>query len=241
MNRKKRYLTSSDHHAAVGDIMAGLVFAFILITFIFAVEFAKATKNKNEALAEYRELQDARAMILDQLKKSMESVGISVIVDPKYGTLQLPENVLFNVGEARLKIAGQKSVTTLGKNLTRLLTACDKNRNDACPDTIPCFESIFIEGHSDRQKLKGKIKQKFISNLNLSAQRAINTYQIMKPHVAQLRNKHQQHLFSVAGYGAERPVGVRPTTWRAQREWHRDNRRITLRFTNCIPKILQEV
>lgn len=241
MNRKKRYPTSSDHYAAVGDIMAGLVFAFILITFIFAVEFAKATKNKNEALAEYRELQNARTMILDQLKKSMESVGISVIVDPKYGTLQLPENVLFNVGEARLKIAGRKSVTTLSKNLTRLLTACDKNRDDACPDTTPCFESIFIEGHSDRQKLKGKIKQKFISNLNLSAQRAINTYQIMKPHVVQLRNKHQQHLFSVAGYGAERPVGVRPTTWRAQRKWHRDNRRITLRFTNCIPKILQEV
>ena len=241
MNRKKRYPTSSDQHAAVGDIMAGLVFTFILITVIFAVEFAQATKKKNEVLAEYRELQDARELILDQLKKSMESVGIPVIIDPKYGTLQLPENVLFNTGEARLKTAGQKSITTLSKNLTRLLTTCDKDRNGSCPDTTPCFESIFIEGHSDQQKLKGKIKQKFTTNLNLSAQRAINTYQIMKPYVAQLRNKHQQHLFSVAGYGAERPIGARPVTWRAQREWHRDNRRITLRFTNCIPKILEEV
>lgn len=240
MARKRRYLISSDHHAMVGDIMAGLVFTFILITVIFAVEFAKATKKKSEALAEYRKLDDARAVTLSTLKQNMERVGISVIVDPKHGTMQLPENLLFKAGEARLKIDGRKSVATLGKNIARLLTACDKDSDTACLEKAPCFESIFIEGHSDQQKLKGKIKQKFTTNLNLSAQRAINTYQIMKPYVAQLRNRQQQHLFSVAGYGAERPIGVRPSTWQARKDWHRDNRRITLRFSNCIPQILQE-
>lgn len=236
MNRKKRYLSSSDHYAMISDIMVGLVFAFILIIVIFAVELGHATQKKKEALAEYSKLQEARTTLLENLKKSMKKHGLSVVVVPQHGTLQLPENVLFDAGKAQPKKSGQKAIKTLSEQLANLLTACAKNNDDDCP----CFESIFIEGHSDKQPLKGEPKRKFITNLNLSAQRAINTYQRMKHQVAKLRNKHQQHLFGVSGYGAERPIRTRPQSANDLKGWYRDNRRITLRFNNCIPQILQK-
>ena len=224
MNRKKRYLSSSDHHAMISDIMVGLVFVFILIIVIFATKFS-------QAMAENRKLQEARTMFLQQLKKHMESKGLSIIIDPKLGVLRLPENILFAVGKAQLNDKGNRAVKILGKRLKQLLA-------DSSSSSI-CFESIFIEGHSDEQPLRNEPKRKFKTNLNLSAQRAINTYQVMKKYVVNLHNNQQQHLFGVVGYGKERPVRVRPQGQRKLREWHRDNRRITMRFTNCIPQILR--
>ena len=224
MNRKKRYLAPSDHHAMISDIMVGLVFVFILIIVIFAVRFS-------QAMGENRNLQKARAKFLQQLKSHMESKGVSIIVDPELGILRLPENILFAVGKARLNAKGKKTVTTLGEHLGQLLAGSDSN--------ALCFESVFIEGHSDEQPLRNEPKRKFKTNLNLSAQRAINTYQVMKKHVANLRNKQQHHLFGVVGYGKERPVRVRPQSQQGLTDWHRDNRRITMRFSNCIPQILR--
>ena len=224
MNRKKRYISSSDHYAMISDIMVGLVFVFILIVVIFAVKFS-------QAMAENRELQEARTTFLQQLKEHMENKGLSITIEPKLGILRLPENILFAAGKAQLNSQGKRAVKILGEKLKQLLA--DNNNSDIC------FESVFIEGHSDEQPLRNEPKRKFKTNLNLSAQRAINTYQVMKKHVANLRNKQQQHLFGVVGYGKERPVRVRPQTQRDLREWHRDNRRITMRFGNCIPQILQ--
>lgn len=222
MNRKKRYLASSDHHAVISDIMVGLVFVFILIIVIFATKFS-------QAMSENQKFQEARTMFLQQLKEHMEGRGVSIIIDPKLGILRLPENILFAVGKAQLNDKGKRSVKILAEKLKQLLAG----------SSAICFESVFIEGHSDEQPLRNEPKRKFKTNLNLSAQRAINTYQVMKKHIANLRNNHQHHLFGVVGYGKERPVRVRPQGQRELKEWHRDNRRITMRFSNCIPQILQ--
>ena len=82
------------------------------------------------------------------------------------------------------------------------------------------------------------LKKKFATNLNLSAQRAISTYKIMEKRVAKLKNRQGEHLFSISGYGAKRPVESKPATYYSLANWHRKNRRIDIRFIMSKPEIL---
>jgi outer membrane protein OmpA-like peptidoglycan-associated protein len=78
-----------------------------------------------------------------------------------------------------------------------------------------------VEGHTDREGSQAY-------NWDLSADRAINTFRALAEEAAiatELRNDDGKYLFSVAGYGENRPA-VEGATEAAMRQ----NRRIDLRF-----------
>ena len=77
----------------------------------------------------------------------------------------------------------------------------------------------------------------------MSAQRAINTYRLMEDSVGDLKNRYGKHLFSISGYGADRPVTKKPQhfyqlTKQEMERWYAKNRRIDIRFLMSKPQIL---
>ena len=229
---------------AISDLMSGLVFIFIITVIMFAIKLSAVSEKKSTALVEHQEINAARNKLLEDLQQSLQEQGVSVTIDYTNGILRLPEDVLFMTGSARLMPKGKKAVTILSNRLAVLLNCQTTTIPTLCKGKRPKIEAIFVEGHSDEQALKGKIKKKFNTNLNLSAQRAINTYKIMEKSVAKLKNRQGKHLFSISGYGDKRPVDAKPRRFdelshSRKFHWYRKNRRIDVRFIMSKPEILR--
>ena len=229
---------------AISDLMSGLVFIFIITVIMFAVKLAAVTEKKSAALAEHQEINEARNKLLTDLEKSLKEQGVEVEIDKDNGILRLPEAVLFKTGEAKLMTKGKGAIRILSQRLATLLNCKTTTIATLCKDKLPKIEAILIEGHSDKQPLKGKIKKKFTTNLNLSAQRAIGTYKIMEKRIDKLKNRQGKHMFSISGYGAKRPIKKKPRRFnklpkRKKEKWYRENRRIDIRFIMSKPEILR--
>lgn len=231
--------------------MSGMVFIFIIAIIIFAVKLSIATKESQdklreneEALDEHKKMITARNLLLEKLKNSLKKNGLRVAVDLENGILRLPHDLLFKQNSDKIGRKGRWAVSILSRRLRNLLN-CRKNKEEKieylCNGNRPKIEAIFIEGHSDRHPLVGRVKKRFYSNLNLSAQRAINTYELMEKSVGHLKNRDEKYLFSVAGYGSRRPTEKRPRNRRLLKEWDRENRRIDFRFIMGVPEILRGV
>ena len=241
--RAKNNKPQDPYGLTISDLMSGLVFIFIITVIMFAVKLAAVTAKKSTALAEHQEINEARNKLLEDLQKSLQEQGVSVTIDYANGILRLPEDVLFATGSASLRRKGKEAITILSQRLAILLNCRTTTVVELCKGKLPKIEAIFVEGHSDEQALKGKIKKRFSTNLNLSAQRAINTYEIMEKRVAKLKNRQGEHLFSISGYGAKRPVVAKHRRFKKlspskKAAWYRKNRRIDMRFIMSKPEIL---
>ena len=243
VNRAKNNKPQDPYGLTISDLMSGLVFIFIITVIMFAVKLAAVTEKKSTALAEHQEINEARNKLLEDLQKSLQEQGVAITIDHANGILRLPEDVLFATGSASLRRKGKEAIAILSQRLAILLNCKTTAVAELCKGELPKIEAIFVEGHSDEQVLKGKVKKKFSTNLNLSAQRAINTYEIMEKRVAKLKNRQGKHLFSISGYGAKRPVVAKPRHFKKLSQnkkaaWYRKNRRIDMRFIMSKPEIL---
>lgn len=242
--KKARRANNSDtYQGSISDLMSGLVFIFIITIVMFVIKFSDVTEKKNKALTEYKEISEARNSLLRELEQSLKKIGVSVIVDYENGILRLPEEALFESGSWSLKNEGISAVRGLSGNIKILLDCNTTKIQNLCENGTPKIEAIFVEGHSDSINLGGRLKKKVGSNLNLSVQRAINTYRLMEDDVGLLKNRQNKFLFSVAGYGSRRPASSKPQKFEAlskqkRDEYHKMDRRIDLRFVMSIPKFL---
>ncbi len=250
--KKKERTSYNNSHAqlSISDLMSGLVFIFIIIIVIFAIQLDQTNKQKIQALNEHKETSDALEDILKNIQKNFkEEENIQIEVDLENKILHLPTDVLFESGKYTLNEAkGIPIVERLGWLFKKYLDCSDqnqnKNQNKICDGDKLKLETIFIEGHSDDVPLGYKLKLIIGSNLNLSVQRAIHTNNEMKDHIQYLKNYQGDYLFSVVGYGEKRPLTKKPINFKnlpfkKQEEYHKKNRRIDLRFLVGIPKILR--
>lgn len=231
---------------SVSDLMSGLLMVFIITLMAFVFNFQQA-EQKAEAKREKLEsvvtkltnTQEVRARMLREIKEQLAARGIQVKVDEKHGVLHLRENAIrFASGRARLAPVEREKVRTIGRVLASILP-CYSANPAILVDMASCsgsivgkLESVFIEGHTDSEPVGAR--SPFESNWQLSAERAIEAYKIMReavPRLMALENTNHQPLFSVTGYGAERPVRLHdmPTADPL-------NRRIDLRFIMTTPR-----
>ena len=247
------------YFVSVSDMMAGLLFLFIIILMVFVINFHKETvkkeietkKKKDEIktvqqeIKKYNKIQDeltdaklVRKQLLEDLKESLEQQGVTVRIDTEKGILHVPEDILFLSGKAQFQAGGEQSLMILSKNLAEKLP-CYAGRREA---ERPSFcneskfkpgrlEAVLVEGHTDNVPIKSAT---FENNWDLSAKRSIRTFQYLlqaKPVLASLLNAEGDPLFGVSGYAETRPVVA-----------HKDitpeplNRRIDLRFILAPPK-----
>ncbi|MBF0627991.1 MAG: OmpA family protein [Magnetococcales bacterium] len=210
------------------DMLVGMLFLFIIMLMFFAMKFNEATIKKNEVVENVVNAEEARGRILEEIRKAMAEHGVTVVIDPDYGILRLPEEILFERGKSILSQRGQNAVIALSNALIHVLPCYTVSADaEKCGKIRHQVESVFIEGHTD-------IDGDDLLNWNLSFQRSLSTYQYLQrsnPQLAALKNKDGQVLMSLSGYGKQRPLNGN-----ASEEEKSRNRRIDIRFIMSTPK-----
>lgn len=233
---------------SVSDIMAGLLFIFIitLVSFVIQFQFAAEVKQKEtEELQQKTETTEqvitrltnnrsVRDLLLREIQSKLMEQGVRVTVDEELGVLRLTEEtVRFRSMSAELDGIPKQHLTLIAAVLSELLPCyalsgqvgpyCDQH-------TQGKLEAVFIEGHTDNKPIRNGSGY---TNWDLSAKRAIATYQFVVeqyPALGGLRNANGLPLFSVAGYAEQRPVVHHDEPSDDER-----NRRIDIRFIMTPP------
>jgi len=241
--RNQRDEAEESYFVSMTDVMVGLLFIFIIMLMAFALmlkdEQAETAATRADVLESVRAVQDEvsrlrgleneRTEMLRDIESRLDQRGIDVILREGSGVLQLPDELLFASDERTLDADGRTAVGHLADVLDTVLP-CYTRVPDALEAQATCpgertsrlrLEAVFLEGHTDKQGPQDY-------NWDLSADRAINTFRALDAEAAvatNLRNDEGKFLFSVAGYGENRPVVQGETA-----EELRRNRRIDLRF-----------
>jgi chemotaxis protein MotB len=231
---------------SVSDLMAGLLFLFIITIVVFALRLSTEIKNQAEqtriatekkASIELvaRQLTDndnIRRELLLKIKNDLEKAGFKVVVNEDQGILSLPEEVLFPSGSADLQPKGKQLIEALAKIFSTLLPDY-MGRPGLKTAQAGKIDAIFFEGHTDNVPVIHNIIR-YKDNWELSAARAISTYHYLiyyDPLLDALKNTKDQPIFSVSGYADRRPVALNDTD---DNKHH--NRRIDIRFIMTPPK-----
>ncbi len=234
------------YFVSMTDLMIGLLFIFIIMLMSFAINYREAEEERQQHTEKLEEnvqkLTDNRrtvAHILRELEQSLEQQGIDVRVFPETGVLRLPENILFESGQAELSARGEQAVGVLAMALAPLIPCFAKADGFGwrAPGEAVCddqyhgrLEAVLIEGHTDDRPIHGG---RYRSNWDLSTARAIATFTALEqaaPIMGLAENDRSEKLVGVSGYGEHRPVASNDHA-----AGRRANRRIDLRFLMAAP------
>lgn len=233
---------------SIGDLMAGLIFLFIITLLMFAIHLARSTAKMEQERAKVTRINMAlerttaslsdvsrwRHELMDDIKAGARSAGLDVMIVPETGTIDLlADHVLFPSGSDQLTVGGQEKLRNLGQILLdvlplRLAETTGPVSQGGATFRKRGFEAILIEGHTDSLALP--VGGKFKDNWDLSAARAVATYRALcdaYPGLHELKNVRGERLLGVAGYGPDRPTAAGSNE---SREGRARNRRVTVRF-----------
>jgi len=223
------------YFVSMTDMMVGLLFIFIIMLMYFALQYQSTTKQMISA-------QETRKAIVSEIQDTLRKEGLVVDVDPKSEVLRLSENALhFDLGSSVVDAKADHVITSLSSVLSNILP-CYSNEQTLHANVEKCaqrnqeqhwIEAIFIEGHTDNRPYMVAGQNR---NLNLSTDRAANTYAAMvakRPDLEDLKNPEGQALLSVSGYGDKRPLSPDSN---ATDEGRRANRRIDIRLIMATPQ-----
>ncbi|MFT3937636.1 flagellar motor protein MotB [Rhodopseudomonas sp.] len=241
-----------NYFVSMTDMMVGVLFIFIIMLMIFALDFRTKTDVQDNAIDVAREVarklddlqrdvkaeiasmdrsQEARRKLLMTLKSELKADGMDVQVDEANGVLRLTEDaVRFDASQSVLLERAKLNVERIARVLEKVLPtylACQSvgGLNRCRPGVESTVETVFIEGHTDSTGARGGDDR---YNWQLSAERAVNTYRAIvnyAPSLRALRNTRNEEIISVSGYASTRPIDPNEN----RDAWAR-NRRIDLRF-----------
>jgi flagellar motor protein MotB len=206
------------------DIMAGLLFIFILASIVFIIELNKRRNHVEQAIEALSQANDYRTQLLDDLQAKLAARGIMVEVSDNKTVLHIPDEYLFFESSSD-KIPQDKAaqVAAIGETLYHeILQGVQDNKHQF-------LDTIFVEGHTDSRPARTLE----LGNWGLAAHRAIQVWRfwteenVASSGLLQLRNFEGKPLFSVSGYADTRRLEDPDDTADKQRR----NRRIDLRFT----------
>jgi chemotaxis protein MotB len=241
-----------NYFVSMTDMMVGVLFVFIIMLMVFALDFRTKTDVQDNAIDVAREVarkledlqqdvraeissmdrsQETRRKLLATLKTQLEADGMDVQIDEANGVLRLTEDaVRFDAGQSVLLDRARINVDRIARVLEKVIpayVACRSfgGQNKCRPGVDSSIETVFIEGHTDSTGARGLDDR---SNWQLSAERSVNTYReivTVAPALRSLRNTRNEEIISVSGYASTRPIDPNEN-----REAWAKNRRIDLRF-----------
>lgn len=219
INKSYEQQTHEDGHywISISDLMTSLLFIFILILAYTIFTFSQ----KSEAITENT---TSRTELLKTLEANLKNNNVDVDIDPQNGNMRIRADTFFALGAADLSREGNQKISIIAKEI---VIQMKKEKFHKAIDTI------FIEGHTDNIPIDTIRGGRRWTNMELSAQRAINTFLAMDSiaHIGQLRNSTNKYLFSYSGYADQRPIATNSTiNGRAK------NRRIEFFFALSSPK-----
>ncbi|WP_316229210.1 flagellar motor protein MotB [Bradyrhizobium sp. SZCCHNR1070] len=241
-----------NYFVSMTDMMVGVLFIFIIMLMIFALDFRTKTDVQDNAIDVAREVarklddlqkdvkaeiasmdrsQETRRELLTTLKSELKADGMDVQIDEANGVLRLTEDaVRFEASQSMLLDRAKLNVDRIAKVLEKVIpnyVACRivGGQNRCRMGLESSIETIFIEGHTDSTGARGGDDR---YNWQLSAERSVNTYREIvnfAPSLRSLRNTRNEEIISVSGYASTRPIDPAEN-----REAWAKNRRIDLRF-----------
>lgn len=168
--------------AVFGDLMAGLLGAFVLILVgVLVVQIDLVASLKQEV--EKRQMEEKRRMALE---KALAVPLASGRVTLHQGRIGISGSVLFAAGSAELRPEGRQ----LLKSLVLPLQVYLKERD----------EMLMVSGFTDNTSLVQGRHQRFADNLELSAQRALTVTRAL------IEEEMPSSQVFAAAFGAEQPV-----------------------------------
>lgn len=241
-----------NYFVSMTDMMVGILFIFIIMLMIFALNFRQQTdqtvKLTAEQEAQLRKANDlaeqiaalrrqiageiteinkadqARGDLLEAIRARLDAVGLKVTIEKDTGVLRLTEDAIrFAPQSSQLDATAQHNVDAVAYALLDVLPAYA-----ACPadQSCPNASGYIVE----TVFIEGHTDKTGSDSLNwlLSTERAVNTYRRIVDTVPGLRtltNSDGREVLSVSGYAY-----TRPAIDQNDAEGYRINRRIDLRF-----------
>ena len=205
---KRKYVSGVSYYASISDLMSCLVFIFIITIVALAITLRDHVKESNEAKTEYSNSLEARNQLMRKIRDDLQKMKIRVFVDDENGIISFPESTIFSSGEASVSNVGQAVFKQVGTSLNKYLECNSKEQiKYLCDGSIIRVDSIIVEGHADPSLLKGRLKRKHRSNLNLSLKRALNTYTLIDEEFDSdlFLNSKGEGIMGAAGYGSLKP------------------------------------
>jgi chemotaxis protein MotB len=240
VRRKPHHSGEGSYLASISDLMAGVLFLFIGIIVVFALNLrlkedeatAAATDLRRQALGPA----ESRERLLRHLQGSLQTSGVSVVVDSEHGILRLPDDsVSFPQGKDSLTDKSKANLKKLAEILREALPCYSVSSTGSATcrpeDAASTLDAVLVEGHTDRRRIV--YVAGFRDNWELSTARAIRTYHYLlevAPELATFTNSRGERLLSVSGYADSRPVDTEDTP-----DADSKNRRIDVRFIMAPP------
>jgi flagellar motor protein MotB len=211
---------SGHYWISISDLMTSLLFIFILILAYTIFTFSKKQEAFNENFT-------ARAELLKSLQQELKESNIDVDIDPENGNMRIRADTFFTVGSADLSSDGARKLAQIAQKI-KVKINDDKYHK--------AIDTIFIEGHTDNKPLSQINGNRRWTNMELSSQRAINSFLAMDSdaNISNIKNSSNKFLFSYSGYSDSRPVDISDSD-----EARAKNRRIEFFFALSSPKIAQ--
>lgn len=167
--------------AVFGDLMAGLLGAFVLILVGVLVVQMDLVASLKEAV-EQRQIEAQRRMALEKALAIPMASGRVTVVNGRIG---ISGSVLFDLGSDQLRLDGRQLLQSLVPPLRVYLG----ERN----------EMLMVSGFTDDKLIRGG-NQRFADNLELSAQRALTVTRAL------IEDGMPSSQVFAAAFGAEQPV-----------------------------------
>ncbi|WP_394151537.1 hypothetical protein [Vibrio maritimus] len=207
---------------------------------------AKLAEERNAArgyLSDIVQREDSRKQLLQRIEQTLLTQGLSVDMDLQHGVMRLGEEAIqFPTGKAVLEGDYLSKLDTVTSVLSQILPCYAAEQ----PKELPCLgetkgmlNSVFIEGHTDNVPIRGALLHQFSSNRSLSTARANYTFEKLVNENGLLKgmmNEQKQPIFSVSGYGDDRPIEGHEYTLPTNDP---KNRRIDFRFIMSPPSTTQ--
>ena len=168
--------------AVFGDLMSGLLGAFVLVLVGVLVVQMDLVTNLQAEVAK-RQSEEQRRMALE---KALAIPLASGRVTVSNGRIGISGSVLFGAGSAELRPEGRQLLTSLVQPLLVYLRERD--------------EMLMVSGFTDNTLLRSGGNQRFADNLELSAQRALTVTRALAE-----EGMPSSQVFAAA-FGAEQPV-----------------------------------
>lgn len=212
--KNKKNIQTEDYQGLISDLMASLTFIFIIAMMAVMVEQKDLEKNIIDS-------KQARKELLDKLKEELKEVdqNIKVEVVEEHGILRIAdgngEGEFFQKTQEIPTRNGRLLLETVARVLKKQLNCTDTEIDKLCDKSTGKLniETMLLEGHTDSANVvkcyrtaKGS---KVCDNLTLSKNRAYQAFKIIersmgKEVVKSFKNKNNQNIMSISGYGDSR-------------------------------------
>jgi len=184
--------------AVFGDLMAGMLGAFVLIL-VCALGLQMELASQLEAEVQRREAETQQRQALEQALAGPLAAGRVTLVDGRIG---ISGSVLFAFSSAELQPEGRQLLKSLAAPLAAYLKARD--------------EILMVSGFTDDRQVRGHSRE-FADNWELSAQRALTVTRTL------IEEGVPASAVFAAAFGAQQPVASN-----ADAEGRAKNRRVEM-------------